>query len=192
MHTLFADDPVSDDDAASELEDHVALGSEARAALGVVGLEAMSPEARALIIKLTDYSESLEPTARESFVSAAERGLQWRRNNSSALPVLLFTRRREQDLKPDQIAASLGLTPEAVAKLESGGVSLRSTTAEVIARWIDYLHVTTTEAETALKLSVGHAQPSTRAAGRRPRSEPDVDDAFVDEVLGHLRRLQEM
>jgi hypothetical protein len=40
-----------------------------------LGLDAMSQEARGLLLRLTDASENLEPKTRQLLVTAAERGL---------------------------------------------------------------------------------------------------------------------
>lgn len=188
LHALFAEDELSGDDLVTT--DEAVLDTDLSEALSAVGLDAMSPDARELLLGLTDYSENLEPAARESLVSAAERAMQWRRDNSNALPVLLFTRRRQQELSPQQVADALDIEPDAVAAIESGSSSLRSATAPVVARWINLLRVSEGEAEAALMLGVARPQPTVRAAGRtQPSRTSEIDKAFVDQVLQHLRDL---
>lgn len=102
MHAQFAADVLTDADANySDVDDNdTPLDAETQAALSAAGLEAMSPSARDLLLRLTDRAESIEPDTRKRLVSAAERGLQWRRDNFSSMPVLLFTRRRTAQMLP--------------------------------------------------------------------------------------------
>lgn len=190
LHALLAEDELSTDDAIVDDGEPV-LEQQTREAISMIGLEAMSPDARDLLLRLTDYSENLEPTARESLVSAAERGLQWRRDNAGALPILLFARRREDKLSPEQISVQLDIPAKTLTDIESGASSVRSLTPQSVAAWIHLLRVDTHDAELALNRGVERRQRSARAAGSRlPLPIPDADDAFIQEVLVQLHKLQ--
>jgi hypothetical protein len=196
LHALLAEDELderetTDTDAGISADSELVLDPQLQEAIGLVGLDAMSPDARELLLKLTDYSENLEPTTRENLVSAADRGLQWRRDNAAALPVLLFARRREDKISPEQVSAQLGLPAKVLTDIESGASSVRSLPAGSVAAWIHLLRVDIPDAEAALKRGVERTQPSPRAAGvPAPRHRAEPDDHFIREVLDELRKLQ--
>ncbi len=87
MRVLLADDELTETDLTEVATDDESLDPEILNAVSSVGLEAMSPSAQALLLRLTDYSENLETATRGRLVTAAEAALRWRKNNSAALPV---------------------------------------------------------------------------------------------------------
>ncbi len=190
LHALLADDELTETDLAELATDDASLDPEILNAISSVGLEAMSPSAQALLLRLTDYSENLEPATRGRLVSAAESALRWRKNNSAALPVLLFARRRAAKVTPEEISAQIHVPAEALTDIESGASSMRTIEPDEVAAWIHVLNVDFPDAEAALKRGYERRPASPRAAGANPSQLAPDDDGFVTAVLTRLRELQ--
>lgn len=190
LHALLANDDLTESDLKDTAPDDATTDADILEAISTIGMDAMSPEARELLIRLTDYSENLEPATRERLISAAERGLQWRRDNSGPLPVLLFARRRAARLSPEDVSTRISVPPMKLAEIESGTSPVQSLSAEKVAAWIHVLHVDFHDAETALKRGVERHHASPRAAAAAQTHSAAESEAFITDVLMRLRELQ--
>lgn len=188
LHVLLEEDELLYADETADSEDVV--DSKVLDIISTSGLEMMSPDARDLLLRLTDYSENLEPATRQRLVQAAERGLQWRRENAGSLPVLLFARRRASALSATALSERIGIDPQVMAAVESGRAALPTVGASAAATWIHALDVEFDVAEAALRRSSQRRQAPRRVAGVERGNGSDDDEEFVAEVLSKLRELK--
>jgi hypothetical protein len=195
LHELFDEDPLEDSSSTETDADHTRESADAfddldRAvddALSMTTLSALSPEAQELLVGLTDTSSSLEPTARQHLVAAADRGMRRRREDASALPRLLFVVRTREKQKLDVVAASLATDEEVLSKVERGESSVVDLGAEKVAHWIQHFGLSADFALKALELTFLHADANQAAAGT-PQELSDDDHKFVSDVARLLQQ----
>lgn len=202
LQEMMAADPVDDpahlpgnradqrdDQPAHPIDSGANSDDMLQSALEEVGLDAMSPEARDMLMALTDESEHLEGAARERLVAAADRGLRSRREYASALPRLLFLRRREQGRAIKDVASHLSVAEKRLRKVESGDDPIDTLDAREVALWIAEFGVGLEEAEAALRTGMREAREPRRAAAVAAGEAPSGHGEFVAQVMEHLRSL---
>ena len=191
LHILLSEDEPADVEFTAYDTDEQILDPATMEAIRSVGMEAMSPEARDLLLRLTDFSENLEPAARSRLVSAAERALQWRRDNSGSLSVLLFAQRRARKLTAEDISISLEVPAKTLTDIEAGVSPMQTLPPDSVATWIDVLEVEFDSAEAALRRGLDRRPATARAAGAAlDPVDSNGDRQFADQVLARLRDLR--
>jgi hypothetical protein len=185
LQRQLAGDPVTDEAVERRTSDDDLIDS----ALDGVGVEALSDEARAMLLAVTDQSEGLEPSTRQRLVAAAERGLHSRRQGTIALPLVLFNARRGAGQQLDEVASAVEIPPAQLQAIETGTDKLNSISAEAVATWIAQFDITIEQAQGALYNTFVASGPTRRAAGRSSRKLSVEDSAFVEQVVECLKQL---
>lgn len=193
----FDEDPLTDADIAayqnsSEDAESDRVDDLVGAMLEAAAFDAMSQDARALLMMLTDETESLEPQTRARLVDAANRALQYRRHAISPLPVLLFVTRRAQAKPLEDIATQISVADAQLRAVESGADDLRTLTPRQVADWISSVDIDRTQAEQSLRRTfISHAATGRAAGHARLRHIPDTatdSDRFIRDVMNELSK----
>jgi hypothetical protein len=153
-------------------------------ALAHTGLTALSPEVQRSILALTAETAPVEPATWTQLLDAAHRGIQHHRNDSAALPRMLFMRRCERETSLDDIAAAIAVPAKQLGAIEHGHDRVETLTAAKVAAWILFLDVDAPQARASLTkaLELQRRENVALAAAASPDAE-DADDRFIDEVI---------
>jgi hypothetical protein len=86
----------------------------------------------------------------------------------------------------------LGIAEQDLLEVEFGRRSIRELTASEVAAWFHALEIELDLAESALRKTFVEATSSLRAAGATTAVLSDEDDAFIQDVLAHLREIRDL
>jgi transcriptional regulator with XRE-family HTH domain len=191
LHELMNADPLEGTDGTEEpatsTDEQDELLDEAMAQ---TGLDALSPEAQRYLLALTSDTASVEPATRQKLVAAASRGIQHHRDESSALPRLLFLRRRDLQSSVEDVAARIGVAAEQLARVEGGRAPVETLTAEKVASWIGVLGVGADQARASLGRALELQRRENLAIVAASVEVSTADDAFIEEVIALLQSQQ--
>jgi transcriptional regulator with XRE-family HTH domain len=155
-------------------------------ALAHTGLDALSPEAQRYLLALTTDSASVEPDTRQKLVDAASRGIQHHRNDSSALPRLLFVQRRALRSSLEDVAERIGVPADQLAAVERGRERIETLTAPKVAAWISVLGVSSAQARASIGRALELQRREDLAVAAAATDVSTTDDDFIEEVIAHL------
>lgn len=200
LHQLMDSDPIETPvqpgaaagDAANTAE---TVGTESTddsldEALSRVGLDALSPEAQRYLLALTADTASVEPSTRQKLVDAAARGIQHHRNDTSALPRLLFLQRRHLGAPLEEVAARVGASAAELDAVERGRARVESLSPAVVASWIDALEVGADQARVSLGRALELQRRDDVAVAAAAAAAPTGDDEFIEQVIALLEARQ--
>jgi hypothetical protein len=189
LHELMDSDPI--ENSIPPLPEDTDTDTEVISeALARVGLDALSPEAQRLLLALTDDVESVEPSTRQRLVSAADRGIQRRRDERSALPRLLFLARRRAEATLEDIADRIDVPADTLDAVERGKELIDTMRPEQVAAWIRSLHVGAEQARESLRRAFRlRREQDLAVASASPEVTAD-QDAFVNQVMALLQAEQ--
>ncbi len=169
--------PAETDDDRDELLDE---------ALAHTGLDALSPEAQRYLLALTRDTASVEPSTRQKLVDAASRGIQHHRNDSSALPRLLFLQRRELHSSLEDVAERIGVPADHLAEVERGRERIGTLTAPKVAAWISALGVGVDQARASLGRALELERREDLAVAAAAPEVSTADNDFIEQVIALL------
>lgn len=156
-------------------------------ALAYTGLTDLSPEVQRSVLGLTPETASVEPATWTQLLEAAHRGIQHHRNDSAALPRMLFVRRCEKQASLDDVATAIGVPAKQLDAIEHGHERIETLTAANVAAWIRFLDVEIPQARASLRkaLELQRREDVSLAAAASPDAK-GADDGFVEEVVALL------
>lgn len=154
------------------------------------GLDALSPESQRYLLALTNDTASVESSTRQKFVDAASRGIQHHRNDSSALPRLLFLQRRELHLSLEDVAKRIGVPADQLAEVERGRERIDTLTGHKVASWISALGVGVDQARASLGRALELQRREDLAVAAAAAEVAAADDEFIDKVIALLHAEQ--
>jgi transcriptional regulator with XRE-family HTH domain len=187
LHELMDSDPLENNEdienTTETTDDQDKLLDEA---LANTGLDALSPEAQRYLLALASDTASVEPSTRQKFVDAASRGIQHHRNDSSALPRLLFLQRRELHSSLEDVAERIGVPADQLAEVERGQGRIEALTAPKVASWINALGVGVDQARASLGRALELQRREDLAVAAAAADVAAADDDFIEEVIALL------
>lgn len=187
LHELMDSDPL---EIAEQIENPTertdAEGELVDEALAQIALDALSPEAQRYLLSLTSDTASVEPSTRQKLVDAASRGIKHHRDDSSALPRLLFLKRCELQSTLEDIAGRIDVPTDELADVERGRKRIETLTAPKVASWVRALGVGSDQARASLgrALELQRREDLTVAAAAGVISTEDSN--FIEEVMALL------
>lgn len=188
LHELMDSDPLeNNEDIENPTETTDDRDEVLDEALAHTGLDALSPEAQSYLLALTSDTASVEPSTRQKFVDAASRGIQYHRNDSSALPRLLFLQRRELHSSLEDVAERIGVPADQLAEVERGRERIETLTAPKVASWISALGVGVDQARVSLGRALELQRREDLAVAAAAAEVAAPEDDFIKEVIALLR-----
>lgn len=189
LHELMDSDPI--ENGPEKLSDSTDSRDGAiDEALAHTGLDALSPEAQRYLLALTADTESVEPATRQKLVYAATRGIQHHRNDTSALPRLLFLRRHQLNTSLEDVAERIGVPADQLDAVERGRARIESITAPKVASWVRALHVGADQARESLRRALELQKREDLAVAAASAAVSPEDDEFIQQVIALLQAQQ--
>lgn len=201
LHELMDADPIDTSDTAapeaalpsSEVADHElddlseALPDETiNEALTQTDLNVLSAEAQSLLLAITNDAAAMEPETRRRLVKAAERGIRYRRDDRSALPRLLFLRRRDARRELQEVAEHIGVEPATLQAVEQGQRVVETLKPAQVATWIRTLGVDPDHSRDSLRRALARQAGQHRAAASAQTPTDPKGEEFIKQVMQHL------